>query len=340
MLHDVRHSVRDCRPRGTIGDIMTPRSHPQIPGALSRRLFLRQLALVGAGGALAACSGSPSSSSASQAPAASPSADPGEAAIRAVAPDASNELAVVAATFEQLVDQPNPFVFGLFTLQQEPIEGARAELYAVPAGGEPQGPWPAEPSGADVPPGGLYTVPVEFTATGVHEMVVVTDDGRAGAVAVDVRDTESSVLPAPGQQAQAVATPTGNESLGYERICTRTPEQCGMHEISLDEALAGDTPVVLLFATPAFCQTAVCGPTVDVVEQVRRRGFDDVTFIHCEIFSDAGETLGDPVVAWNLPTEPWMFVIDPGGTIVRRADGPLLVVADEVRTLISDGVAV
>jgi hypothetical protein len=317
---------------------MTPRTH--LHSGLSRRLFLRQLVLVGAGGVLTACSGSPSSSSASQAPAASPSADPGAAAIRAVAPDASNELAVVAATYEQLVDQPNPFVFGLFTLQQEPIDGARAELYAVPAGGEPQGPWPAEPSGADVPPGGLYTVPVEFTSTGVHEIVVVTDDGRAGVVAVDVRDKESSVLPAPGQQAQAVATPTVDEALGYERVCTRSPEPCGMHEVSLDEALAGDTPVVLLFATPAFCQTAVCGPTVDVVEQVRQRGFDDVTFIHCEIFSDAGETLGDPVISWSLPTEPWMFVIDAGGTIVRRADGPLLVVADEVRTLISDGIAV
>jgi hypothetical protein len=77
---------------------------------------------------------------------------------------------------------------------------------------------------------------------------------------------------------------------------------------------------------------------VDVIEQVRR-DFDDVTFVHCEIFADAGETLGEPVVAWDLPTEPWMFVIDAGGTIVRRADGPLLVVADEVRALIADGQA-
>jgi hypothetical protein len=306
---------------------------------LNRRGFLRQLAIAGAGGVLAACS-TPASpvSQDSEAPAASSPADPGSAAIRAVAPDATPDLAVVAATFEQLIDQPNPFVFGLFTLQQEPIADARAELYAVPEGGEPLGPWPAEPSGADVPPGALYTVPVELASTGLHEMVVVTDDGRAGSVAVEVRDAGSSMLPAPGEQAQAVATPTAEEPLGYDRICTR-PEPCGMHEVSLDEALAGDTPVVLLFATPAFCQTAVCGPTVDVVEQVRRRGFDDVTFVHCEIFADAGETLGDPVVAWSLPTEPWMFVIDAGGKIVRRADGPLLVVADEVRSLIADGVA-
>lgn len=307
---------------------------------LNRRRFLRQLAVAAAGGMLTACANSSSSSpQASASPAASTSSDPGAAAIRAVAPEATADLAVVAATYEQLVDQPNPFVFGLFTLEQEPISDARAELYAVPATGEPLGPWPAEPSGADVPPGGLYTVPAEFSSTGLHEMVVVTADGRAGVVAVEVRDAGSSVLPAPGEQAQAVATPTTAAPLGYDRICTRSPEPCGMHEVSLDEALAGDTPVILLFATPAFCQTAVCGPTVDVVEQVRQRGFDDVTFIHCEIFADAGETLGDPVVAWDLPTEPWMFVIDAGGTIARRADGPLLVVADEVRSLITDGVA-
>jgi hypothetical protein len=305
---------------------------------MSRRVFLRQLAVAGAGGVLTACAGSGSSSPSSSAAASAPAtAAPGSAAVSAVAPDATVDLAVVAATFEQLVDQPNPFVFGLFTLEQEPIEGAGAQLYAVPESGEPLGPWPAEPSGADVPPGGLYTAPVEYASTGLHEMVVVTDDGRAGAVAVDVRDAGSSQLPAPGGQAQAVATPTADAPLGYEQLCTRS-EPCGMHEVSLDEALAGDTPVVLLFATPAFCQTAVCGPTVDVIERVRR-DFDDVTFVHCEIFADAGETLGEPVVAWELPTEPWMFVIDAGGTIVRRADGPLLVVADEVRALISDGLS-
>lgn len=312
-------------------------AHPDTTHILNRRRFLQQAALVGAGAVLTAC-GSTSSSAptAPASPDAAGSSDPASSALAAVAPDATADLAVVAATYEQLVDQPNPFVFGLFTLEQEPLADVSAELYAVPESGAPLGPWPAEPAAVDVPPGALYTVPVEFSATGLHEIVVVTDDGRAGVVAVDVRDSESSELAAPGQQAQVVATPTTDEDLGYDRICTRTPEPCGMHDVSLEQALAGDMPVVLLFATPAFCQTAVCGPTVDVVDQVRGSGFDDVRFVHCEIFSDAGETLGDPVVAWNLPTEPWMFVIDTDGTIVRRADGPLLVVADEVRALIED----
>jgi len=303
---------------------------------LDRRTFLVRLALAGGGTVLAGCANSSSTAQQTPSAPASAAADPGAAAIRQVAPDARPDLAVIAATYEQLIDQPNPFVFGLFTLDQEPLEGADAQLYAVPPSGNPIGPWPATPGNVDVPPGALYTVPAEFTATGLHELVVVTSDGRAGAVAIEVRDASSSQLPAPGQQAQAVATPTAANALGYDTICTRE-QPCGMHEVSLDEALAGDTPVVLLFATPAFCQTAVCGPTVDVLEEVRQDGFEDVTFVHCEIFSDAGRTLGDPVVAWKLPTEPWLFVIDAGGTIVRRADGPLLVVADELRSLIGDG---
>jgi hypothetical protein len=305
---------------------------------LDRRALLRRLSLLGAGVMLSACAPADPSGSSSGAASAAPSGA-GPTALDRVAPGTDPSLAVVAATFEQLVDQPNPFAFGLFTLEQEPVEGVDAQLYAVGPDGQAAGPWTATPTAADVPPGGLYSAPADFAATGVHEMVVVTADGRGGTVAVDVRSAETSQLPAPGEQAQAVATPTTADDLGYDRLCTRTPEPCGMHEVSLDDALAGGGPVAMLFATPAFCQTAVCGPTVDIIEQVRRDGFDDVTFVHCEIFADAGQTVGDPVLAWNLPTEPWLFVIDAGGGIVRRADGPLLVMPDQVRSLIRDGLA-
>lgn len=311
-------------------------AHPA-RAAVDRRGFLRLLGVAGAGAALAAC-GSAEPSAVAGPSEASTAADPGGAAISRVAPDAEPDLAVVAATFEQLIDQPNPFAFGLFTLDQEPVEGASAQVWAVPAdGGEPAGPWPATPSEADVPPGGLYTVDAEFPATGVQEVVVVTDDGRAGAVAVDVRDAASSQLPAPGEQAIAVATPTRADRLGYEKLCTR-PEPCGMHELSLDDALVQGGPIALLFATPAFCQTAVCGPTVDVIDGIRA-DYPDATFIHCEVYADAGETIGDPVDAWELPTEPWLFVIDRDGRITRRADGPLLVVPDAVRSLLDSGLS-
>ena len=52
-----------------------------------------------------------------------------------------------------------------------------------------------------------------------------------------------------------------------------------MHDDDLAEVL-GKKPVVLLFATPALCQSRVCGPVVDVAEQVKRESGDGAAFIH------------------------------------------------------------
>ncbi len=31
--------------------------------------------------------------------------------------------------------------------------------------------------------------------------------------------------------------------------------------------------------------------------------------------------VADAVTAWNLPSEPWVFFVDRGGTIVERFEG-------------------
>jgi hypothetical protein len=92
---------------------------------------------------------------------------------------------------------------------------------------------------------------------------------------------------------------------------------------------------MLEFATPAFCMTAVCGPSVEVLDEVRTtRDWGDVAFIHMEIYSDAGQTLAEPVKEWGLPSEPWLFAIGPEGVIQARLDGPLLTLPDHLSTMI------
>jgi hypothetical protein len=121
----------------------------------------------------------------------------------------------------------------------------------------------------------------------------------------------------------ATTTEPGASAVGVE-VCTRDPD-CGLHEVSLDAVLDEGRPVVLLFATPAYCQTAVCGPAVDVLEEAATaRDWGEVAFIHCEIFEDEGQTMAGPVEDWGLPNEPWLFTIDRDGQIVDRADGPVI----------------
>ncbi len=57
--------------------------------------------------------------------------------------------------------------------------------------------------------------------------------------------------------------------------------------------------------------------------------FDDVNFIHVEVYSgfnEAGfqpdvEHLVPAVEAFKLPSEPWIFVIDENGLVKTRLEG-------------------
>ena len=81
--------------------------------------------------------------------------------------------------------------------------------------------------------------------------------------------------------------------------------------------------VLLLFATPALCQSRVCGPVVDIAEQVKASHEGDTAFIHMEIYNEneLDNGLRPQVVAWNLLTEPWAFTIDRDGRIAARLEG-------------------
>ena len=80
---------------------------------------------------------------------------------------------------------------------------------------------------------------------------------------------------------------------------------------------------MLLFATAALCQSRVCGPVIDLTEQVKAERDDDVAFVHQEIYVDnqVDKGLRPSVAAYNLPTEPWVFVVDANGRIVARSEG-------------------
>lgn len=247
-----------------------------------------------------------------------------------MAPEADPTLSVVSANFELLSDS-QPFAFGLRDINNEPITDADVDVYVMPPGGDADGPHRATFQDVEGMPLGLYVVNIDLHEAGVAPVVAVTPaTNRAGTLALQVATPDSSALIAPGSPAQVSRTPTFAKPLGFENVCTATPP-CGMHDVSLDDALRARRPVMLTFATPAYCQTAVCGPSVEVMDSVRqRRQWGDSAWIHVEIYSDDGQTLAKPVKQWDLPTEPWLFAIDRDGVVAERRDGPLLVLADQV----------
>jgi hypothetical protein len=129
-------------------------------------------------------------------------------------------------------------------------------------------------------------------------------------------------VPRPGERPPAIHTPTASDVGGnLEEITTRIPPDT-QNRVDFADVL-GEQPIALLFATPQFCESRVCGPVVDVAEQVKESYGDRVEFIHMEIFNENDPSKGvrPQVRAFHLPSEPWLFVIDRNGTVREAVEG-------------------
>ncbi len=248
---------------------------------------------------------------------------------------------VLAPSVFELEPGKNRIGFGIFDRARKQVITDKAALYVAPAGGgKVSGPFPARYESLEVKPQfqsegvkadpasatSVYVADVRFPKPGAYEVLaaVVLDDNLTAATSAmgPLRIVRDSAVPEPGEPAISVHTPTAADVGGdLAQIDTRVPPST-MHDADLADVL-GEKPVVLLFATPALCQSRVCGPVVDIAEQVKA-GYDgDAEFIHMEIFNDNefDKGLRPQVAAWRLQTEPWLFTIDREGKVAARLEG-------------------
>ena len=112
-----------------------------------------------------------------------------------------------------------------------------------------------------------------------------------------------------------------------------------MHELSVAQALELEKPFSVVFATPRFCFTRMCGPVTDIAAALHDRYKERVNFIHIEpwdlkITRSEGRLVPiDVALEWNLPTEPWVFVVDGDGKVSSRFEG--LVSSEELENAIT-----
>lgn len=158
-----------------------------------------------------------------------------------------------------------------------------------------------------------------FPAPG-FSTVQATYGGKSAKAALEVKDPAATKVPSPGGKMIPVGTPTAADARGVDPICTRQPA-CPLHEVSLDAALAEKRPVAVLFATPAFCKSHLCGPVLDNLLSQHQAFADKVRFVHVEIYtSAAAKTLTDGVKAYGLDNEPFLFLAGPDGMVGERLD--------------------
>lgn len=170
----------------------------------------------------------------------------------------------------------------------------------------------------------VYSSEVDFPSDGEWRIVALVKQGdeTTATLLPSASVGEFKGVPQVGQKAPLIHTPTPSDAGGdLSEITTRIPPDT-QNRVDYADVL-GDEPIILLFATPQFCQSRVCGPVVDVAEQVKEQYGDEAAFIHMEIYND-NDPSKDPrpqVRAFHLPSEPWLFAIDRRGTIRAVIEG-------------------
>ncbi|HEX2368707.1 MAG TPA: thioredoxin family protein [Acidimicrobiia bacterium] len=172
---------------------------------------------------------------------------------------------------------------------------------------------------------GVYTIRHEFADPGVYGIQAFPSDGEP-SVKVNFTISDDPVVPEVGDPAIAAPSPTGDQA-PLETITTDPNPDPSFYEVSLDDAIKSGRPTVVVFATPAFCQSQTCGPMLDQVKAAAPE-HPDTTFIHVEVYEDfQGATSAEELtpapaaVAWGLPSEPWLYFIDSNGIVTARYEG-------------------
>ena len=247
-------------------------------------------------------------------------------AVPAPAPEAPR----LALASSDLAVGNNRVVFGIIDPDAEPLTDVSVEVstFFLTPSGDQEGPietvdavlrlWPVSPRG-------VFTAQLEFDRAGEWGIGVVGTrlDGFEQKASARVRVKEAAATPAIGSHAPSSVSKTLADVDGFEQITTDFEPDADFYGTTIAEALDAGEPLLVVFSTPAYCQTATCGPQLGVIKEMKAEYADRMNFIHVEVYDNPHEIEGDlsravispTVEEWGLPSEPWTFVVDGEGII-------------------------
>lgn len=174
---------------------------------------------------------------------------------------------------------------------------------------------------------------------GAREIGVAISGKDAAGAPVVIRVTtavqKAGIAPRPGSKAPNVATPiAATNPHGIAGVSTDPAPRAEFYTHSASELLATGTPFAIVFASPAFCVSQACGPTLTIMKAAADQ-HPGVVIIHVEpyqmswngarlipVLSTSGGLQPTSLVdAWQLPVEPWVFTVGRDGRVLRSLEG-------------------
>ncbi len=171
---------------------------------------------------------------------------------------------------------------------------------------------------------GLYVAQLSFARAGDWgvELLVSQANGAFEPIRLAVTVLDAPATPAVGSPAPRSRNLIARDVKNLRQIDTSQKPDARLHQVRIADAIAQGKPQLIVFATPQFCTTRMCGPVVDIVRTLLPTYGKRVAFIHQEIWQDFAEKKMFPTVEeWRLDTEPWVFVVDGKGIIRAKFEG-------------------
>lgn len=121
-----------------------------------------------------------------------------------------------------------------------------------------------------------------------------------------------------GMKAPSVRTKTLADVAGdFARITTYRYPDKRMYQVSLDQALKSNKPIVLEFATPGHC--TICDKQLQMIKALLSKYENEVLFLHMDQYENP-----QAFIAFGIIGDPWTFVIDNTQTVRYKQSGRML----------------
>jgi hypothetical protein len=172
----------------------------------------------------------------------------------------------------------------------------------------------------------LWVTHLDLAEPGIYTLLVEPEGSSLQAVG-QIEVKEQSSTPEIGAKAPPSDNPTLDDDFA-DKITTASPPDTELLRYSVEQSIEDAVPFVVTFATPKFCESRVCGPVVDIVDEARERlEGSGVRFIHVEVYenNDPDQGYNRWFQEWNLPSEPWTFLVDENGIVVDKFEALLTV---------------
>jgi hypothetical protein len=271
----------------------------------------------------------------------------GRAAAAEITPEAADGLQPLITTSELVVGK-NRFAFGLLKanklledanviLRVYAIEGSVAQLAAeLNAPYQPVRNVKQERSvhrhsdgtqhvhGDESGVRGIYVTQIDFTRAGTWGIEILSrqKDGSQEVARTAVTVLDNPQTPALGSPAPRSRNLIASDVKDLRQIDTSARPDPRLHQVRIADAITRGKPQLIVFATPQFCTSRMCGPVVDMVRTLLPTYGKRVAFTHQEIWQDfANKKVFSTVQEWNIASEPWIFLVDGEGIIRAKFEG-------------------